>query len=181
MSMNNEGPTDERGLTPEQARKAWEEAQIKDSKNYSEASKSNLGMTKDDDPVTVGMFRQVLEDVSTQFTNVLKQYQSNADKRLNDFSMEIQNLVKTNKTVDKDEKSDLLHEIVGLAKDYLKKDSQSEGDELMNQIKQRSKDEALESLDIVSLINKKVKQSLVGDIAANIADNVIVKLPQHGP
>ncbi len=52
-------------------------------------------------------------------------------------------------------------------------------DEFTRQITENAKNEAIESLNIVSLINKKVKGKLVQDIAGDIAGHVIKD--EHAP
>jgi len=51
-------------------------------------------------------------------------------------------------------------------------DSSEAATKFLNEINTKSQREALESLDIVSLINKKVKGKLVQDIAGDIAETV---------
>ena len=50
-------------------------------------------------------------------------------------------------------------------------------DDFTQSIVERSKQEAMQSLDIVSLINQKVKKTLVNDIAGDLAGNFINKHP----
>ena len=50
-------------------------------------------------------------------------------------------------------------------------------DDFTQSIVERSKQEAIQSLDIVSLINQKVKKTLVNDIAGDLAGNFINKQP----
>jgi len=67
--------------------------------------------------------------------------------------------------------SDAAEKIISAWKSY--KGTDMTQDNFTQQIVDRSKKEAFESLDIVSLINQKVKKNLVNDIASDVAGNVV--------
>lgn len=62
----------------------------------------------------------------------------------------------------------------------LKGGQESSVDMFTQTIVDRSKQEAMQSLDIVSLINQKVKKTLVNDIAGDLASHIIEK-DTHAP
>ncbi len=67
---------------------------------------------------------------------------------------------------------DIAEKLLGAYKNLRGNDNEI-SDEFTRQITQNAKNEALESLNIVSLINKKVKGRLVQDIAGDIAGHVL--------
>ena len=76
---------------------------------------------------------------------------------------------------------DFAEKAIGAYKSFKGNDSVT--DSFTQQITENAKAEAIESLNIVHLINKKVKGKLVADIAGDIAGNVIndSSKPSHEP
>jgi len=135
----------------------------------------------DDEFVTKKEFVSVMHDTGQQIKSALELLEENTKKRENDLTVSMQTALndmtsQLNKKLEltpQDSKNDLLNEGIGLVKEYIKtQGAPSDDKSFLEEWQNRSKKEALESMDIVSMINKRVKANLVKGIAEEITSDV---------
>ena len=131
----------------------------------------NTEAEDDNPPVTKKELTEILASISNEFTKALGSLDASYTQKLNNMMMEVQNLFKQNASpqLSTNEKQS---EWVPLVKDiaeYLKTREQPE-DEFVD-MKEQIKNYAKESLEIGHLINKSIKQKLVGNTMGAILDS----------
>lgn len=164
---------------------------IGDGKEYSGAFNSGITTPEEDArieenaPITKAHMNEILKELGNIFTQKMNLLEEQNLMRVNQLAADMQNAINQSSLPQPaNKKEDLIQSIVEIGKEYIKKNQEQPENEFEAMIKERYKKEAMESIDIVSLINKKVKQSLVGKVANAAADDILVQTEprlQHGP
>jgi len=149
-----------------------------DKKSISEGIIAELGNNR----IEIDSMKKVIDDIARQ-TNTLTQA---IQQLANGQPIQSQGTPGSMPQINMESISAIGEVIEKLASTYksLKGTPSTVADAFTQQITDNAKAEAIESLNIVHLINKKVKGKLVQDIAGDIAGTVIndsTKLDEHAP
>jgi len=160
--------------------------------NFSKAATSSI--TTPDEDTRRSIAQGIIEDQSSLRYDVdaIKQAILVMGEQMNRFTQAL-NQISQGKTPQTPEQGKINMETISVIGDLVEKGAAAwkslKGNDLVvdsftQQITENAKAEAIESLNIVHLINKKVKGKLVADIAGDIAGNVINdsnKINTHEP
>jgi len=184
--------TNDESKSPEDLLKKYQKQTKEEPRDYSQASKSSITSVGEDEQKKRGIAEGIISDLANQRSEidvikqaiqVLSSQQNEIAKMLNQQTQVLnqisQGTTAANPQMPKEglnmESINALGEVAEKLANVWKayKGGDTMQDNFTQQIVDRSKKEAFESLDIVSLINQKVKKSLVNDIAGNLAGNVL--------
>ena len=145
----------------------------------------------DESPITKAQLKQILNDTAITFTQALQRLEENTTKRVNDLSASYQqalnetaaNLANQGIKPQGGKYDEIIKSVMEIVKARIT-EAQQTPNQFEQELLENYKREALESVNIVSLINKKVKSALTGRIAGDIATDVISQSAEkisHGP
>jgi len=172
--------------------KKYQEQTEEKSRDYSKAAASSITTPSEDEQKKRGIAEGIISDLANQRSEidvikqaiqVLSSQQNEIAKMLNQQTQILNQLSQgttaANPEIPKqglnldsiNALGEVAEKLANVWKAY--KGGDTTQDNFTQTIVDRSKKEAIESLDIVSLINQKVKKSLVNDIAGNVAGHVL--------
>jgi len=159
------------------------------SKDFSEADKSKIKSVDNDEKyfITKKELEAIIQnlalslqtrfqEIETKTTEMMNTQAMNFQTALNDTAKNFQN---NNGAVAKEgstnKNQEMFSQVLEILKNNIGKfsgDNSNEEAEFLKTLHDKTKQEALNSMDIVSLINRKVKSNLVREVANSITDNV---------
>lgn len=164
---------------------------LNESGNFSKADINEITEARHEinanEPLTKGEFVTALDNLGKIIESKFIQFDNKFTTMINNSAVNNQYAAthggQTQQTTQKD--NSWLKEVAELVIERLKQSEQSSMSDFERNLLEKSKNEMMESVSIVSLINKKVKSALVSDIAGNIAENILEqaapKAIVHGP